>query len=118
MKKKVTSNDDEAKYFKIFNKQFSSFEQFMKFTMSRNFDSILVDIFTHHSYDTIPFKSESHKYRAFYKLFALMMPHRRWEYSPEYIENQPQEITQKMRKFLHQNFKMSAMSFINYAIWR
>ena len=87
-------------FLEIYSKNFLSFEQFMKFSMSNNFDSILRDIYTHHSYDNIPFKSESVKLRAFYKLFSLMMPHREWDCAPEYIKSQPQEITRKMRKFI------------------
>ena len=76
--------------FEIPNKDFSNFEQFMKYALSNNFDSILIPFY----------KKASVKLRAFYKLYSLMMPHRKWNISPDYIQNQHQEITKKMRKFI------------------
>jgi hypothetical protein len=86
--------------FEIPNKNFSNFEQFLKYAMSNNFDSILTPIYTKHSYNLVPEKKASVKLRAFYKLYSLMMPHRKWDISPDYIQNQQQEITKKMRKFI------------------
>jgi hypothetical protein len=86
--------------FEIPNRSFSNFEQFMKFVFSRNFDSILMPIYIKHSYNLSAVKEESVKFRSFYKLFSLMMPNRKWDNSPDYIQSHQPEITKKMRKFI------------------
>ena len=86
--------------FEIPNRSFSNFEQFMKFVFSRNFDSILIPIYIKHSYNLSSEKEESVKLKAFYKLYSLMMPHRKWDISSDYIQNEQQDITKKMRKFI------------------
>lgn len=95
IKKHVEPHLDE-----IPQKKLSTFEQYSKYVLSDNFDSILTSIYTHHTIDVIPCENEAEKYRTFYKLFSLMMPHRNWDISPGYLKIQKQEMTEIIRKFI------------------
>lgn len=83
-------------------------EKYIPSLSTRNFDKSLVSIFNN-SITIIAEKSKNHKYRTFYPLFRLMMPHKRWAANEIDFSNNSSDgdgynfeeyMTKKMQKFI------------------